>query len=399
MHVALHDCGGYPFTFQLARALARRGCVVDYLWFSPPHSSRANPDSADFDDDKLRVIPLEMGRDCEKSNYLKRYLWEREYGRLASKRIANIKPDTVLSANTPLLAQKCIAKACDTANANFIYWLQDIRAVAARTILGHKLPFIGHAAGWWLMRLQRRLLHRSDRVIAISESFRPTLRKWGLPDAAMHVIPNWTPLEETPQRPRKNEWARAQGLDDKKCLLYSGNLGSKHHPQIFVELCERFRGRDDVIVVIVSEGSGARMLQKEKKFRKLHNLRILGFQPYERLPDVLGTADILMGMLSRAASEFSVPSKVLTYLCAGRPVLLSMPQDNPAARIVEKEGAGRVVPPDDAAGFYAVARELLADPDLRRHMGKKARRYAERAFNIERIAARFEEVICHADAP
>ena len=55
------------------------------------------------------------------------------------------------------------------------------------------------------------------------------------------------------------------------------------------------------------------------------SLRCLGFQPFEVLPDVLGSADVLVAILEPDAGVFSVPSKVLSYFCAGRPVLLAVP--------------------------------------------------------------------------
>ena len=60
-------------------------------------------------------------------------------------------------------------------------------------------------------------------------------------------------------------------------------------------------------------------------------MRLLPFQPAEQLSEVLGSGDVLVALLEPGASKFSIPSKVLSYLAAGRPVLGIMPADNPAA--------------------------------------------------------------------
>jgi glycosyltransferase involved in cell wall biosynthesis len=98
-------------------------------------------------------------------------------------------------------------------------------------------------------------------------------------------------------------------------------------------------------------------------------------------------------VLEPDAHAFSVPSKVLTYLAAGRPILAAMPRDNLASRIVESSGAGRVVDPGDLPALVAAARDLAGDRAARNAAGSAARAYAERAFDIEVKADRFEAVI------
>jgi glycosyltransferase involved in cell wall biosynthesis len=108
---------------------------------------------------------------------------------------------------------------------------------------------------------------------------------------------------------------------------------------------------------------------------------------------VLGSADVLVAILEADAGVFSVPSKVLSYLCAGRSVLLAVPKENLAARIVLQCGAGPVVEPTDIRGFCAEAQHLIDSPTIREQNGCAARHYAETHFDIRRIADRFEEIL------
>ena len=108
---------------------------------------------------------------------------------------------------------------------------------------------------------------------------------------------------------------------------------------------------------------------------------------------MLASADVLVAILEPDAGIFSVPSKVLSYLCAGRAVLAAMPVENLAARIIAREDAGRVADPADAESFVARARELLADGALRARLGANARAYAEDRFRIADIGDRFERIL------
>ena len=146
-------------------------------------------------------------------------------------------------------------------------------------------------------------------------------------------------------------------------------------------------------VVVLSEGLGADWLAESVARDGLANLMLLPFQPYDALPSVLASADVVLTILEPKAGIFSVPSKVLTYHCAGRPLLAAVPHENLAARIIERNGSGIVVSPTDPNGFVQAAETLLADDELRRRMSAAARRYAEQTFDIARIGDAFESIL------
>src|SRR5581483_5331737 len=111
-------------------------------------------------------------------------------------------------------------------------------------------------------------------------------------------------------------------------------------------------------------------------------LQLLPFQPHERLPELLASGDVLVVLLEADAGIYSVPSKMLSYCCAGRAVLGAIPPANLAARRIRSEGFGLVVAPGDEKGFVAAARRLTEDPELRDKAGAAGRAYAEHAFAI-----------------
>ena len=175
-------------------------------------------------------------------------------------------------------------------------------------------------------------------------------------------------------------------------FLYSGTLGLKHDPEHLVSLGRRFASASDVAVVVVSEGVGADYVARGAAAEGLANVHVLPYQPYERLPEVFGAADVLLALLEPDAGVYSVPSKILSYHCAGRPILAAIPASNLAARLIREVGSGIVVEPHDHEAFGAAAARLHEDDAQREEMGGRARAYAETAFDIERIADSFETV-------
>ena len=384
--VVVHDYSGFPFPVQLSRELARRGHDVLHLHCPSYRAGKGDLEFRPDDPPDLAIEPIDMGGDFAKYSPARRVRQELTYGERAGRRIAAHAAHVVLSGDTPLFAQSVILRACRRKHIPFVFWLQDLSSVAMRLEAKRRIPVAGRGIGNALVGFERKALQRSSAVVAISEDFRKTLLAWGVPGERVHVIENWAPVDELPVRPRENGWARRHGLDGKPVLLYSGTLGLKHDAGLLLELADAL---PDARVVVASEGLGADWLAG----RPRENLLLLGFQPYDELPDVLGAGDVLLVILERAAGTFAVPSKVLSYLCAGRPLLASLPADNLAARVVESSGGGLLVEPDDAGGLVEGARRLLADDELRARLGADGRAYAERTFDMRTIADRFEDVL------
>jgi len=317
---------------------------------------------------------------------------ELDYGRKIASLIDSERPNLVLSANAPTEAQLFIARACARAGISFVPWVQDFYGVAVAKLLAKKLPVVGHLIGWWYKRLENQVLRNANGVVAITDDFVPMLQQAGVAAERISVIPNWAPLDELPVRPRRNPWSAAHGLAEKFVFLYAGTLGLKHNPDLLCQLAIAFRGEQQIRVVVITEGPGAELLRHLKSTLTLNNLDLLPFQPFDLMPDVLASADVLVAILEPDAGVFSVPSKVLTYHCASRPILGAIPSTNLATRIISETQSGLCADPVDVSGFLRAARALWSDKGAREKHGKAARAYAEKYFDIKRIADRFEGI-------
>ena len=378
MRVVVHDYFGHAFPAQLARALARAGHEVLHLHCSSFVTGKGRLARTDADPPGLEFEAVDLGRPFAKYDVLRRVGHERKTARALAEHVRRFQPNAVLSI-APLLVQAELLRTAQALGAGFVFWQQDVVSMAARRVVGRRSRLVGAAAERAVAELERRLLQRSDAVVVISEDFVPLLRRWGVDESRVEVIENWAPLDELPALPRGNAWARDHGLDGKPVFLYSGTLGFKHDPALLLELA-RWAGRRDAVVVVVSEGPGADWLAEQG--RDEPGLRLLPYQPYDRLPEVLASADVLVAVLEPEAGTFSVPSKILTYLCAARPLLVSVPADNLAARVVERSGGGIVVRPGDTPAFLAAAETLLADGELGKSFATRARAYAEAVFDL-----------------
>lgn len=394
MKILVHDYCGHAFPIQLSRNLARRGHRVLHL-YSPSVSSPRGPMELRHEDpDSLEIEPISLNREFEKYKVPVRLLQEIKYGRLVAERVRQFSPDVVISGNTPLLSQRAILIASRKSNSAFVFWLQDLIGVAADRIMKRRGSVFGVSAAKMFVALEKHLLRTSDGIVTISEDFQSLLlNRYSLPPHRVSVIENWAALEEIPVCATDNDWSKRHRLSGHQVLLYAGTMGMKHNPELILRLAIAASTRPNVLVVVASEGLGAEWLEEQKEACHLENLILIGWQDYQDLPSLLGSADVLTVILESDAGTFSVPSKMLAYLCAGRPLLAALPPENLAARIVERSGAGLSVASEDIDGYVEAGLYLLDNPEVRAKFGTAGRRFAESMFNIDTITSKFEDAL------
>ena len=399
MRILVHDYAGHACQVQLSRELASRGHQVLHLHFHELQTPKADLQRRPDDPQTFSVEGVRLGQPFRKQTLLRRRQQELTYAARTARRIVEFAPEVVLSANTPLEVQRILMRHAKATDARFVFWMQDFYSIAVESLLTKKIGFLGRLIGKYYRMLEKHLLRSSDQVVFITSDFVPVARSWGVAAERCHVIENWAPLRDfAPQLP-DNPWRRRHGLADKLVILYAGTIGMKHSPSLLLGLAEAWRDDPCIQVVVVSEGPGRSWLEDARAARGLSNLTLLDYQPYEELPQVLASGDILLAVLDRDAGTFAVPSKVLSYLCAARPLLLAVPGANLAARTVAAAEAGIVVEPDDIASLVDACRRLVDDQTLRETFGRNGRKYAERHFEIKNIADQFERILDKDLAP
>jgi len=394
MRILLHDYSGHPFQVELSRELSRRGHDVTHSYCDAYTSGKGHLTAEPGE--TIRFDPIGVGVVIAKMSFGKRLLQELRFGVELVRQARRTRPDVVMASNVPIPTLVILAFVLRLRRIPWVLWHQDVQAVAIRSFAGSKLSRSFAVVATLIGVAEKWCARRAAAVVVIADSFVDVHRRWGTADKTT-VIPNWAPLEEIRPVTRTNDWSHEHGLDEVRTLLYSGTLGLKHNPELLVGLArELIDAGQPVQLVVVNQGPAEQVLRDEAA-RLDVPLLLLPFQPYERLSEVLGSGDVLVVLLERDAGAFSVPSKTLSYLCAGRPVLGLMPAENLAATLVARVD-GCVLPPverslPDAAAWVGT---VLADDERRAALGKAARALAEREFDLVRCAPRFEAILADA---
>ena len=390
LRLVIHDYSGHPGQIHLSRELARRGHHVEHQYCASYTTGRGATERRDDDPESFSVHAIELTSEFARYSPVARLRQELQYARISARAILAAGPDVAVLSNIPLLSLFIITLLLRMRRVPYVFWHQDIYSEAIRVIARDRFGRLGWLIGWVAGRVERQVARGAAAVVPISDNFIEQLDAWGVQKSKVHVVPNWGAIDEMPVRPRDNAWAKAHGLVGVPVVMYAGTLGLKHDPSVISRLAQT--APTGSRTVVVSEGKGRQWLEAEAG--DVPGLTLLDYQPYEQLPDMLASADVLLVVLESNASRYSVPSKVLNYLCAGRPVLALLPPDNAVAHMVEAAEAGLVVAPGDADAASAALASLLASPVAQAAMGTAARRYAERTFDVRRVGERFESLLC-----
>lgn len=385
MKIFIHDYAGHPFQVDLSKKLAQKGYEVFHAYFAGDSGPKGNMNDNTISNLKFLSIG---SSNYSKTNFIKRRFDDLKYGRDVVDFIEELKPDVVLSGNTPTETQNILLGYCKKNEIKFIYWIQDFYSIAASLILKKKIPFLGSLIGSYYKYIDKKNLKDSDSIIVITDLFIDQLKKWRIDEKKINVIPNWGSLDDILIDEKYNSWSKENINNINKFnVIYSGTMALKHNPEIIIEAAKTLQ---NIEFNIIGFGVGVDYIKENTS--NLKNIHTFPIQPFNVFSKVLASADILIAVIENDAGKFSVPSKILNYMCAGKPIVLSAPIDNLASKIINNSNSGITVGPKDYKGFSDAINKLANDKELVSKYSKNSRDYAEKNFNIELITQEFEKI-------
>ncbi len=243
--------------------------------------------------------------------------------------------------------------------------------------------------------LEKWVYRLADHILVISEGFKTNLMAKGVPAAKMTVIPNWVDTDFLRPLPKDNPFSRKYGFHDKFVLMYSGTISISSNLALerVLEAARILSFEKDILFAIVGEGLKKEAVRRKAESLGIRNVVFLPFQPYEDLPSLLSSSDVLLVPLDQDKSQLSVPSKLYNFMAAGRTILGLATPESEVATILRRTGCGTAVSPEDPRKIADAVLALKESPDELRASASNARRYVEDHFAKDKILRRYEDVL------
>ena len=157
-----------------------------------------------------------------------------------------------------------------------------------------KISERGPVAMLW-REFNRLIWSRAEVVFTIGEHMAANMRLEApkMDPSRVQVVPIWVDvnfIKPIPQR--ENPFLISLGWQDRKIVLYSGNLGNTHNLDGLLKAAQQLKNRSDIGFLIIGSGALWEKLEAEINSQAMENVKLLPFQPEHMLPQTLPAGDI-----------------------------------------------------------------------------------------------------------
>lgn len=243
------------------------------------------------------------------------------------------------------------------------------------------------AAARWLERISYQ---RSDAVVVLSDDLRDNVVAKVSPRHVnkIKVIPNFVDADRIVPMDRMTAYRSELNIGDELVVMYAGNVGYSQSLSMLLHAAQQMPN-----ITFVINGDGAARADLESQAAGLSNIRFAGYQPRDRVGEVLASGDIHVVPLRTGLGAVSVPSKTYSILAAARPVVAAIDAGTEVTRILEQSGAGVSVAPDNEDLFTSALQAMAANIETAREQGRKGREWVETHVSPAAVAQSYLSLI------
>jgi len=249
-----------------------------------------------------------------------------------------------------------------------------------------------------LLALDRWIARRAAAVVVISDRFAEHYRRTrGVDASRIHAVPNWLPSAGTEERAGASDACRDRNAipRDAFLLVYGGNVGVSASVETVIKAFRHLSDWPEIHLLVA--GEGASLDDCVRLAAEIAPQRIHFEHPWTDTMGVLHAADAFVLPTRAAQSAASVPSKLISYLLAGRPVVTMALNDSDTAAMTLASGAGVVIEPDDPKALAGAIGAMARRPhEERQRMGRAGRAWAMANVTAEACLPRLTAIVENA---
>lgn len=240
--------------------------------------------------------------------------------------------------------------------------------------------------------LEKFCYKKAQAIVPVTDAFARYMFELGIDKDKITVIKNGVLLELFDYSQSGDELRQKFQLENKIVAAYFGTHGMAHHLETVLEAAEQLREDPRIIFVTVGDGAEFQKLLQIKTEKKLDNVRMLGQQPKELMPQFWAMADISLVVLRHSALfKTVIPSKIFEAMAMHTPIVLGV--EGESREIVEQAGAGLCVPPEDSGKLAQAVLKMADSESMRSNLGKAAAVYVAENFDRTVLAGKYLDLL------
>lgn len=256
--------------------------------------------------------------------------------------------DVVYGNTWPIFAQGLLLLVCKLRRIPLVLSVQDLYP---ESLLVQKRGFEKKSCLYSLLHwLDVQITRNCAGLIVISEQFKEIyIQDRGIPENKITVIPNWINDSQLYITPPGEQIRRKHNIPtDAFLVIYGGNIGVAAGLENLLEAFRYLRSQENIYLLLA--GSGSSLPNCVDLIREYQLERVKIHSPWESSDTytLLSAADLCILPTKGEQSLVSVPSKLLSYMFAGRCVLAQAAPESETTRILQDSQAGWVISKNDA---------------------------------------------------
>lgn len=301
------------------------------------------------------------------------------------------RPDVIYSNTWPIFATGLLWLIARMRRTPVIISIQDIypESLITQRRISHK---------HWISKILRYIdgviARGSQAVITISENLNKVyLEDRKVSSDRIFLVPNWVNAEKISEYIQSDRYRHKCHISDHSFLIiYGGNIGVAAGLETVITSFQYLNSQFDFL--IAGEGSQLFSVQELAKVTCPNQIHFYSPWPIEETLPLLKEADLLVLPTQGNQSLSSVPSKLINYMLAARPIIALALPDSDIAKVITKANCGWVVPPNQP---HQLADKLEAIKELperdRLKLGKNGRDFALKNFTQDTCLPKLIRII------
>jgi colanic acid biosynthesis glycosyl transferase WcaI len=304
--------------------------------------------------------------------------------------IARKRPDVLLVVSPPLGLAVSAILLSRTWGIPYVFDVEDLQPDSAA-----ELGMLPRWALRFLYKLEKSAYRNAELVTTLTGGMRSRILEKGIPAEKVELLePRADDSLFEIEAAEGVAFRKRFGLGNKFLATHSGNMGVKQGLDVIVEAAVLNRSDDSMQFLLVGDGAVCERIQHKVADLGLGNVRFLPLLGAEDFRGLLAASDVCLVTQQRSISEVAFPSKVVTYMAAGRPVIASVNSGSEIEQTVRESGGGMVVAPEDGMALLAAIQDLRGADTIK--YGQNARNYASRRWSSVRVLAQMERSLASA---
>ena len=280
---------------------------------------------------------------CPESNVFGRFKESYSFGVACSKYIKENRNDIdIIYMNSwPIFAQYITVNAANKYCVPIITHIQDVYPES----LSIKIPSLESLFNLFFKPIDKLILEKSKKVIAISEKMKKYLSKSRqISLGKIKVVQNWQDEDEFINY-HKTKNSNSSAEQNLFTFMYMGNIGPVAGIELLIESFYKSNLRNCRLLIA---GSGSKRLELENSvsLKKIERVNFVDV-PNGMVPEIQGSADVMLLPIKKGAASSSIPSKLPAYMFSKKPIIASVDIDSDSARIINEAKAGWVIEPEN----------------------------------------------------